>query len=71
MELAEAMRKALRMGERRRKALARRAREVVQANTSFRWFLQQMKALQRAERERVGGPAEEPVPPLPRYEHFE
>lgn len=73
MELAEAMRTALKMGERRRKALSRRAREVVESNTSFRWFLQQMRALQRAEREkyRTGGSDEQAVPPLPRYERFD
>lgn len=72
MELAEAMRTALRMGEQRRKTLARRAREVVEANTSFRWFLLQMRALQRAERERGREePPDESMPPIPRYEHFD
>ncbi len=73
MELAEAMRTALRMGERRKKALSRKARQVVESNTSFNWFLQQMRALQRAEKERGKGtvPEEPPVPPLPRYEHFD
>jgi len=51
-ETAEAIHKALEMGERKRKRMAKQAREAVQANTSFKWFVEQMRALRKVERER-------------------
>lgn len=71
-ETAEAIHAALLMGERKKRKMARAAREVVQDNTSFKWFLQQMRALRRVERMREAG--EEGtmgVTDLPRYERFE
>jgi trehalose 6-phosphate synthase len=71
-ETAEAIRRALETGERKRKAMAKAAREVVQANTSFKWFLQQMRALRRAEKQREEKEKEQTgLPELPRYERFE
>ena len=71
-ETAEAIRRALETGERKRKAMAKTAREVVQANTSFKWFLQQMRALRRAEKQREEKEKEQTgLPELPRYERFE
>jgi trehalose 6-phosphate synthase len=71
-ETADAIKGALESGERKRKAMARAAREVVQANTSFKWFLQQMRALRRVEKQREAGKKEQAgLPELPRYERFE
>jgi len=71
-ETADAIRRALETGERKRKSMANAAREVVQANTSFKWFLQQMRALRRVEKQRDTGEKEKvSVPELPRYERFE
>ncbi len=71
-ETADAIRGALEISERRRRVMARSAREVVQANTSFKWFLQQMRALRRVEKQRVAEVEERPgLPELPRYERFE
>jgi trehalose 6-phosphate synthase len=72
VETAEAIAKALEMGERKRRKMAREAREVVQANTSFKWFLQQMHALRKVERDRettVQKAAAELA--LPRHERFD
>ncbi len=71
-ETADAIRRALETGERKRKSMANAAREVVQANTSFKWFLQQMRALRRVEKQReVGEKVNVGPPELPRYERFE
>jgi trehalose 6-phosphate synthase len=71
-ETAETIKAALQTSERRRKAMARAAREVVQANTSFKWFLQQMRALRRVEKQREAGEKQKVgLPELPRYERFE
>jgi len=69
-ETAEVIRKALETGDRKRRGMARAAREVVKANTSFKWFLQQMRALRMVERQRT---REEPETAFvtPRYERFE
>ncbi len=70
-ETAEAILKALEMGERKRKAMARAAREAVQANTSFKWFVQQMRALRHVERHREESRREpEVIPVVPSYERF-
>jgi len=72
VETAEVLRNALQMGERKRKGMARAAREIVEANTSFKWFLQQMRALRRVEKQREGGERKQALlPELPRYERFE
>ena len=71
-ETADAIRRALETGERKRKAMAKSAREVVQANTSFKWFLQQMRTLRRVEKQREeSGKPTEAMQELPRYERFE
>ncbi len=71
-ETAEAIRGALQASERKRKAMSRSARDVVRANTSFKWFLQQMRALRRVEKQREENAVEEARPVgLPRYERFE
>ena len=71
-ETADAIHRALTLGERKRRSMARAAREIVQSNTSFKWFLQQMRALRLVERQRGEARRErEPFPPLPRYERFE
>lgn len=71
-ETADAIYTALQMGERKRRSMARAAREVVQANSSFMWFLKQMRALRRVETQRAEKSREEAGPPsLPRYERFE
>lgn len=71
-ETAHCIWKALEMGERKRKAMARSAREVVKRNTSFLWFLQQMRALRRVERLRAAvGTSPGPQLELPRYERFD
>jgi len=71
VETAETILQALELGDRKRRALAKAAREVVQANTSFKWFLQQMRALRMVERlrEEKGG-ERETFPSIPRYERF-
>jgi len=71
VETAEAIHKALKMSERKRKRMARQAREAVQANTSFKWFVEQMRALRRVERERVKK-KKQPVTQVepPRYERI-
>lgn len=70
-ETAQAILKALELGERKRKAMARAAREAVQANTSFKWFVQQMRALRYVEKHREESHREPDVfPALPRYERF-
>ncbi len=71
-ETARGIWKALEMSDRKRKAMARSAREVVKRNTSFLWFLQQMRALRKVERQRAaGGASAKPMLELPRYERFE
>ncbi len=71
-ETANAIHRALTLSERKRKAMAKAARETVQANTSFKWFLRQMRALRLVERQREERRREkEPFPPLPRYESFD
>ena len=71
-ETADAIAAALQAGERKRKSMARGAREVVQANTSFKWFLQQMRALRRVEKLREAGEEKGPeLAEVPRYERFE
>jgi trehalose 6-phosphate synthase len=70
-DTAEAIRKALEAKERKRKTQAKSAREVVEANTSFKWFLQQMRALRRVEKQRSGEKRDrEDVMATPRYERF-
>ncbi len=72
METADAIKTALQAGERKRKTMAKSAREVVQANTSFKWFLQQMRALRRVEKQREETKRKQVgLPEMPRYEHFE
>jgi trehalose 6-phosphate synthase len=71
-DTAETIWKALETGDRKRKNLARHAREVVEANTSFKWFLQQMRTLRRVERLRAEEKLEKAtLAGLPRYERFE
>jgi trehalose 6-phosphate synthase len=71
-ETADAIHTALQTGERKRKSMGRAAREVVEANTSFKWFLQQMRALRRVEKQRAESESKQAgLPALPRYEHFE
>jgi trehalose 6-phosphate synthase len=71
-DTAENIHKALQMGERKRKSMSKAAREVVQANTSFKWFLAQMRALRKVEKQRVQEKKERvTVTELPRYERFE
>ncbi|MBC7252663.1 MAG: trehalose-6-phosphate synthase [Actinobacteria bacterium] len=70
-ETAQAIRKALEMGEKKRRAMARAAREAVRVNTSFKWFVQQMRALRQVERmreEALRRPGD--FPALPRYERL-
>ncbi|MDY6796886.1 MAG: trehalose-6-phosphate synthase [Actinomycetota bacterium] len=72
LETAEAIRKALETGERKRRKMSREAREVVEDNTSFKWFLKQMRALRKVEsthNERKSKQAPQVAPP--RYEHIE
>ncbi len=70
-ETAQAIGKALELGERKRRAMARAAREAVQANTSFKWFVQQMRALRLVERQREeAGRRSEDLPSLPSYERL-
>lgn len=70
-ETAAAIHEALMMKERKRRNMSRSAREVTQANTSFKWFLKQMRALRRVERQREEEGLEQAGPaPLPRYERF-
>jgi trehalose 6-phosphate synthase len=71
-DTADAILKALQTGERKRKAMSKAAREVVEANTSFKWFLEQMRTLRRVEKQRGEEKLEQvSVTELPRYEHFE
>ncbi|MBC7228889.1 MAG: trehalose-6-phosphate synthase [Actinobacteria bacterium] len=71
-ETALGIRRGLELGDRKRRAMARAAREVVKQNTSFLWFLQQMRALRRVERQRAAEKASsEPLLELPRYERFD
>ena len=71
-DTAKNIHKALEMGERKRKSMAKAAREVVQANTSFKWFLQQMRALRKVEKQR-GQEKQQPanMTEVPRYERIE
>ncbi|MGQ9475765.1 MAG: alpha,alpha-trehalose-phosphate synthase (UDP-forming) [Actinomycetota bacterium] len=70
-ETAEVIRQALELGERKRKVMSREAREAVQANTSFKWFVQQMRALRYVERQREeASRGAEGFPVLPRYERL-
>lgn len=71
-ETADAIHRALTMSEKKRKSMAKAARETVQKNTSFRWFLQQMRALRLVERQREEVRRQgEPFLSLPRYEKFD
>jgi trehalose 6-phosphate synthase len=71
-ETADAIKKALEIGDRKGKAMARMARSVVQDNTSFKWFLKQMRALRRVEKLREeGGHEKVRLQEPPRYERFE
>ncbi len=58
-ETAAMIQKALAMPARTREKMARRAREVVEDNTSFKWLLRQIQDLRRVERTRA--PREAPA----------
>jgi trehalose 6-phosphate synthase len=71
IDTADAIWKALEAKERKRKAMAKSARDVVEANTSFKWFLQQMRALRRVEKQRTEEKREKKNDmTTPRYERF-
>jgi trehalose 6-phosphate synthase len=71
-ETARAIWKSLETTGRKRKAMAKTAVEVVEANTSFKWFLQQMRALRKVEKQRGQIlPEHMEMPATPRYETFE
>ncbi len=58
-ETAAMIHRALAMPARTREKMARRAREVVEENTSFKWLLRQIQDLRRVERQHA--PKETPV----------
>ncbi|OFW57715.1 MAG: hypothetical protein A2W01_02500 [Candidatus Solincola sediminis] len=71
-ETAQAILKSLETSGRKRKRMAKSAVEVVEANTSFKWFLQQMRALRRVEKQREQEQREPAdISVTPRYESFE
>lgn len=71
-ETAQAIWKSLETSGRKRKMMARMAVEVVEANTSSKWFLEQMRALRRVEKQRgQEKPQQTEIAMAPRYESFE
>jgi trehalose 6-phosphate synthase len=71
-ETAQAIWKSLETTGRKRKMMAKSTNEVVEANTSFKWFLLQMRALRKVEKQRAQKlPEHADRTVTPRYESFE